>query len=151
MCVCVCVCVEFIGIPISLSSFRTHTYTHTHSLSQDTLTLETALDTATHLPLPFILALSRRVHHRSLHLCTPDLLHYTTLFPPDSTTDTDTHTHTHTLPPPLSSDTFVIYTDNVHVLPVVLSHTHTHTLTQRKQRELFQSLHVTDLNTRDVG
>lgn len=107
---------------------------------QDTLLLEASLPPAATPPL--ILALARRLHHRSLHLTTPDLFRYSSLQPDDATKGLG-----------LDPARFVVYTDapagaqqllrggggGAGVVDAVVKH-----------RDMFQLVHVTDQNASPV-
>lgn len=103
--------------------------------SEDVITLEAGLNPEE--VAPFVLALSRRLHHRSLHLTTPDIFNYTTLL---------------LLPvllPALDTAHFVVYADNDAVVPLVLPPALTRVLEEHKP--WFERIHVSDQNTTPVG
>ncbi|EWM26962.1 coiled-coil domain-containing protein 47 [Nannochloropsis gaditana] len=102
---------------------------------EDSVTLEAGLSPED-VP-PIILALSRRLHHRSLHLLTPDLLHHTSLL---------------LLPvllPDLDTAHFVVYADNAAPVPLALPPRLARRLNEHKH--FFDHIHISDQNSTPVG
>lgn len=117
-----------------LSIHHPHTHTHTtqHDTNQDTLTLEASLEPSETPPL--ILALARRLHHRSLHLTTPDIFRYATLLPDGEIKGLD-------------PTKFVVYTDTPAGARRLLEGANGNAPwveAVTRHREFFQLIHVTD-------
>jgi hypothetical protein len=116
-------------------------YTRNQHHTQDTLTIEAGLDPS--VTPPIILALSRRLHHRSLNLTTPDLFRHATLLPDGAISGLDP-TH------------FVVYSDTPAGARQLLSSAGMGSgggggeggwvEAVTKHRRLFQLVHVTDQN-----
>ena len=86
-----------------------------------------------------VLALARRLHHRSLHLTTPDLFRYSTLQPDDAMRGLG-----------FDPAAFVVYADAPAGARQVLAGESWVVETVVKHREGFQLLHVSDQNASPV-